>query len=505
MKGPITTIFFYSIFVGSSAIAGLENPFPLNQVACLDSTPKHVQNIINEAKKSKGVILYFHGGLSDRKYMENELGPWLMDSIFKKDNRRDLYPIFVNYDAGIDLETLKRFLAKIDILKAAEDIQHAIETEIAKEDFKSSETKAEDYANAAKVILDGGVRKLTRKDEDYAKIVLDRNRQVTVAETVKDYSPDLVSATKEIEKEILRRADEKGMKTLEVQNITNPATVIIRVLARTAIQTNHEVVPTVLEELLRELNLIGIEPDKFAQAHWEKVYEHGEECWKRDNNGRRLIDALFRHQQEVQSNGGRFTINTMSHSAGSITTAYLINYAAKNKHKLDVIVMVVPALNQELFKKNVIKNHDVIGALRLFVLEQQSEEDDKLVGGVYPASLLYFVSGVAESKGFGDRLLMLNQHLDSQKYPYNTKWYPIVFGENPSRVWKYLAEKPGTLTYYGESFQPVDRHPNGDTHTCTKYPWDTRDLARSIISILTNDPQNQPLLEPPPNDADLCE
>ena len=74
--------------------------YEYNHLGCCSDACEHVNHIMDKLEGSKGVVLYFHGGLSTQEYMKNELGPKLMESIFKAKNLDGLYPIFINYDAG---------------------------------------------------------------------------------------------------------------------------------------------------------------------------------------------------------------------------------------------------------------------------------------------------------------------------------------------------------------------------------------------------------------------
>lgn len=469
-----------------------------NFVACLDSNKQHVDRVLKNAADADGTILYFHGGLSDREYVEDDLGPWLLKSIFNNQNlslpgNKNLYPIFVNYDAGIDLKTLKQFIMDLEVDKVSKIVKERLKQEINKASFPKSAIQSENYALASQMLLSDKKALLVDDpdmSEDFARILKDVDKQSEIALILAN-DTILTKAANQAESIIQKEvAKEKGQGN-KILTVPNPMNIVVRSLIRFAIKTNHQFAPTIIEEVLRELKLLGLNPAGFAQSHWKKVYNHGESCWDNNRNGRYLIDGLLAIQEEKERNNKKYTINTLSHSAGSIPVGFLVNHMAyKTEQQLDNVVMLVPAINQTTFRKTFIRNKHAYKKLYNYVLDLDAEENDKLLWGAYPASLLYFVSGVAEKKGFGDKMLLLEQHLTKDRAPYKYSWYQWLFGECPETVWEFFDENPSSRVYYAREFTTNDRDADAASHKCTKLPWVSRDLAKRVLHIFTGKDEN---------------
>jgi len=472
-------------------------------VACLDSNKQDVDRVLRRAAEADGVILYFHGGLSAREYVEDDLGPWLLKSIFQDQNlslpeNKNIYPIFVNYDAGIDLKTLKQFIIGLGVDAVSEKVQERLEQEINKASFPKSVIKSQNYALASRILLSDDKALLVdnqEMDEKFSRILKDDDKQSEIALTLaKD--PILFEAASQAKYIIQIEASKKGIPNNKILTVPNPMNIVVRSLIRFAIKTNHQFEPTIIEEVLRELKLLDLDPAGFAQSHWKKVYNNGKSCWEDNRNGRYLIDGLLAIQEEKESNNKKYTINTLSHSAGSIPVGFLVNHMAyETEQQLDNIVMLVPAISQTAFRKTFILNKHVYKNLYNFVLDLDAEENDKLLWGAYPASLLYFVSGVAEQKGFGDKMLLLEQHLAKDRAPYKYSWYQWIFGECPETVWKFFDENPSSRIYYAREFTTNDRDADAASHKCTKLPWVSRDLAKRVLHIFTGKDESSFVLD----------
>ena len=434
--------------------------YEYNHLACCSDACGHVNHIMDKLEGSKGVVLYFHGGLSTQEYMKNELGPKLMESIFKAKNLDGLYPIFINYDAGfLDEDNwccLLRYLyATNEFLKKA--IKY-FEVYFEKNKNKSNNEKeiAQNILNKALEKHAKGTRnKFGRKD--YLDILEDPKLQESIG------------------KKLIKESDLKEInRDKGIFGTIITLKVLSRSVARIAIGNNHQIVPTLEEELFRELRI-----DHLAKKHWRTVKKHSEQCNSKKFVGSYLISRLL----EKKENDENFTINTVSHSAGAIPTAHLIKYMKKKNKKLDSVVMIVPAINQEDFSRLVIDNKKGFKKLKLYALDLEAEKDDN-VATVYPASLLYFVSGSAEEKGYGDKMLLIAQHLDETRKPYSDKKYLRRVKEKPQKIWKYL-KKNDVLTYCPSQLNVSNPEKDQYSHSSTKKPWITKTLARAILFDLT--------------------
>ena len=304
--------------------------------------------------------------------------------------------------------------------------------------------------------------------KDYLDILEDPKLQESIGKKLIKES-DLKETNRNLQKVVAEEYRDKGI----VGTLTT-LKVLSRSVARIAIGNNHQIVPTLEEELFRELRI-----DHLAKKHWRTVKKHSEQCNSKKSVGGYLISRLL----EKKENDENFTINTVSHSAGAIPTAHLIKYMKKKNKKLDSVVMIVPAINQEDFSRLVIDNKKGFKKLKLYALDLEAEKDDN-VATVYPASLLYFVSGSAEEKGYGDKMLLIAQHLDETRKPYSDKKYLRRVKEKPQKIWKYL-KKNDVLTYCPSQLNVSNPEKDQYSHSSTKKPWITKTLARAILFDLT--------------------
>ena len=480
------------------------NDYANHFVSCRSTKLADVDGVLDKVKRSKGVVLYFHGGLSSDTYMKTKLGPWLMKSIFREENLNGLYPIFVDYDAGVfDSAKLADFLKQ----GLTQSIIRRIAGRLDEQAEKGAAAKAapqDKYLLAAQEILRSADRTKGLTDEDYEDLLIDEGSQARVGAMLAKSDPELAKAARELE-----QLATEGQKGAERLSVTGGIMAIVKTLARFATRTNHQVMPTIEEEILRWVEIYGVGPGTFAQHHWDTVYERSASCWQPGRSGKYLVDNLLAVERDKKAHGEAFSISTLSHSAGSIPVAYLVNYLAKTPGaKLDNVVMIAPAINQGLFAAKLIPNASRIGHLKLFVLDLAREQNDSLVGGLYPASLLYFVSGVAETKGFGDRMLLIQQHLNQDREPYSSARYQRILkdrlGEDPNKIWNFFAANAGTVVYYDSGIAEPDHEAAGPSHECTKFPWATRDLGRAVLKIITGRPADSFVLSSP-GGAKTCE
>ena len=451
-----------------------------SHLACLSDTYADVENIMKRIEGSRGVILYFHGGLSSQKYMKKDLAPKLMESIFSAENLNGLYPVFINYDAGfLDKDNWCCLLRNQDGLKKY--LKKA--KKYFKKYFKSSHKKNTLYneKNIARKILDDALEKQTksmrkkRSLEAYLDILENPKLQKDIGEILIREST-LEAVRKNLQKIADAEHQDKG-----IANTVKVVKALARSMARIAIGNNHQIVPTLEEEFFRAFSASKLSIDYLAKMHWHTVKEHSKQCNAKKSVENYLISRLL----EKKGRDKDFTINTVSHSAGAIPTAHLIKQMKKKKQKLDTVIMIVPAINQEDFSKLVMANEEGFRKLKLYVLDLEAEEKDT-VGKIYPASLLYFVSGTAEEKGYGDKMLLIAQHLDPRRKPYANDGYLKRVQEYPKKVWTYVAKNP-ILTYCPSQLNVPSPEKELYSHSTTKKPWITQTLARDILFHLTGE------------------
>jgi hypothetical protein len=462
-------------------------------LSCRHSNPEHLKNVITKAQNAeKGVILYFHGGLSDEPYVRKQLGPALMESIFIKKNTEDYYPIFINYNAGIFDFKNSKYIEESSEIK---DIQQKIGKRIDKEvDEKllsitifSEEEKLEKSSMSILINAGSNISNLksnfTENTDDknaefVSSLLINETLLQKFSEELLIKEPDLALAAESFS-ELAQELDSDQSLTQKSLTSIASAKVITKILARFALKINHQVQPTIFEEVVRGLSLLEIlKAEDILQFHWTKVKRHSDECWKDNNDGWKLVTALFETKKQKED----YHIHLLSHSAGSLVIGKLVEKLGKtNIGKIDKTRMIVPAISLELFSESIRKYPKHAGELKAYVLSDKYEKKDN-VGRIYRASLLYAVSGLGEKTGFGDKPLMLERHLGKLKsYPYNTWWYRSYFKEDVRPVWRFFEGNPSMINYY-----PFDEsYSGGASHECSKYPWKVKDLSKKIMADFT--------------------
>ncbi len=448
--------------------------------------PTELDPVLAAAEEAGGALLYFHGGLSSRDYIEDELGLQLRESLLSEKNLSEdklpaLHPIFVIYDAGIfDLEKLLDYLKESTVAAVIRWLAGRFGGESA---LKLSAPEQDTALQAAGREFLRASMKSNVSDEQVAELLQNEQAMRSMAAWLEVNDPDVQTISGEIAAlAAMKRAQRPGLGALK------PAIVAVKIAARFALRLNHQFVPTIEEEVLRELCFLRvIDLELFAQHHWRTVYERTQECWQPGKNGHRLIAGLAQLRTKAEAAGRSFPIHTMSHSAGSIAISHLVAHLAKTSGpKLDSIVMIAPAVRHALFAETVVKHPNTYANFRAFILQDAKEKTDQLVWGLYPASLLYFVSGLCEDTGHGDCLLLTDRHL-TPRWPYTAWWYPRTIGRQQGdfeSVWKFF-ERPGHKILCPNSSGIEGEDNDGETHENTKLPWCTRRLGKAVLFLLT--------------------
>lgn len=483
--------------------------YPNHFVACrasYDNEQGHVDDLVNEAVASgKDIVLYFHGGLSSQEYLVEELGHDLMKRVFTKPGvREEIYPIFMNYDAGpldwdassLRWEPLASITERLFRQPAYLDLVSDIEGRLQAPEMMDQYGEAVDYTSAA------AARNIARFAGRSSTEIQFKSVDEMSEEEVRYYI-DILDAERLPDEFRGKSAEKSGLNSLAVKfgeavrsgqaeamdtrkgarkrldlEISSLKLRVLRIFARYVLQVDHGLVATVQEELLDAVDDAVTPSLGLGKAHWDKVKLHAHQCFQEGSNGRRIVSKLVDHRNRTGT-----AVHTLSHSAGSIPTAELIQLLGKTgMGQLDRIVMVVPAINQEAFSELVVPNRAVYQTLDAYVLREEFERDDDVLHELlYSSSLLYAVSSLAERGRFMDKMLLIDQHMKPSRPAYKYGSYRCVVCESPEEIWRFFEEDDG---------QSMVRYPFGveeitdgaASHENTKYPWVSRDLARRILS-----------------------
>jgi len=161
------------------------------------------------------------------------------------------------------------------------------------------------------------------------------------------------------------------------------------VIKRLSHKRDHGVYLTVVEEIMRELYVRAA--GKFFWDHMKQSVESAFDAGDA-TVGRALI-------KELQTLNGAGQTTLIGHSAGSIFVCHLLKAMDDAKLPADAtanVVLIAPACTFDLLERTLTYSGGRVAGLRIFGMSDPLERKDAIANVAYPASLLYFVSGVLE-------------------------------------------------------------------------------------------------------------
>jgi hypothetical protein len=169
--------------------------------------------------------------------------------------------------------------------------------------------------------------------------------------------------------------------------------IVGNVIIRLARHRDHGVYLTIVEEVMREFYVRNA--GKFL---WDGMKKEVDEAFGTagDCGGTAFVSQL----KNLWAQGVRPRITLVGHSAGSIYVSRLLKELDRElpaDFKVDVIFLA-PACTFAVFADAIKWAGKRIGGLRIFGMGNAIEMQDAIAGVAYPASLLYFVSGVLEDQ-----------------------------------------------------------------------------------------------------------
>jgi hypothetical protein len=377
------------------------------------TTPDDVVAILENirAVRARKVALHFHGGLvSEAKGME------LAGRIVPVYEQGGAYPITIVWETGL-LETVTRNLSTVNQTKLFNKlvdyaIRHAAKWLGASVGARGpgqlmslAEVEAARASNAEMEQMDarargpGGVQ--TDADvedaepEIEAEVQADLEADEELVVLLETDGPDRAA----IDDAVLAEVDRDGARGL-LSTVT-AAKIVVRVVARTLKRftagRDHGVIPTVVEEVLREAYAAQVGEwiwsgmKRAAAAMWEP---NAGPVGESSHAGTYLLEGLAKLQAEQ----GDLKIDLIGHSAGSIAIAHMLEAAGERHPEFHVrnLILLAPAASAEVFESGIQGNQDRFDAFRMFTMDDEFECKDHLVPGVYPRSLLYLIAGILD-------------------------------------------------------------------------------------------------------------
>ncbi len=467
-----------------------------NYLFGLRNDPARLDAIREAVKAKRRVVLHLHGGLSAPDYITSDLGPQLLKHVFQSRWFADTHVCFVIYETSPFQElNLRRTFRNVvsDMLEGR--LRAWLESRLG-----STKSAADDLATRASAELEAiaqraglGVGTLKSLEDR----VLTAADEAMLAETLHDTDPLIAECDAELVANAARAGVPAGdEKALQFNWKVEVARAVIRTLNRFRKRIDHGPT-TIVEELMRSDLLLAAGLDSLAQGHWESVKQNARECWAGGSDGFALLKLLA---EEARSRGpdAPLSVSLMCHSAGSLAICEAV--LALDRVRLEYptfrfenLVFVAPAVQTKLFHDTVMaRGKDAYRSAWLYTLSDFAETEDKLLGGVYPRSLLYFVSGVAEKKGEGDMMLLgLERHFEDGRRPYSDARFEAenkaMFGPL-SAIREFIGGHPGinlVISPNDEVETRPGRRADATTHENSKLALESPVLAASLVHTLT--------------------
>jgi pimeloyl-ACP methyl ester carboxylesterase len=409
------------------------------------TSPADVDRMLERATATGKVAIHFHGGLvSEGRGLE------IAERLVPVYERGGAYPITVVWETGLR-ETVERNLATVNqtqlfnklvdyaIRHAAKWLGASVGARGPGELMPLSEVHAARTSDADLEQMDvrargaGGVQSEADVDAVQPDIELevqaDLEGDPELPALLEPGAPD----REPLDDGLLEELDVEGQRgVLSTVTVTR---VVVRVVARTlkrfVAHRDHGVIPTVVEEVLREAYLANV-----GAWIWSRMKAAAHDMWTPNagpvgdssHAGAYLLDGLAARQAERPD----LQVDLIGHSAGAIAIAHLLEAAAQRHPDFRVrhLVLLAPAASAEVFQRGMMANQGRFETFRMFVMEDALECKDRLVPGVYPRSLLYLISGILDGEADAP-VVGLRRHTSGEA-PYDHE--PLV------DVSRFLAE-----------------------------------------------------------------
>jgi hypothetical protein len=172
------------------------------------------------------------------------------------------------------------------------------------------------------------------------------------------------------------------------------AGVLAAVIKRFADRRDHGFYPTIVEEICRAF-YVG----STGRFVWSAMKQEIDDAFgvATDCGGTQFITQL----QQLNASGHKPRITLVGHSAGAIYACRFLQEVQSRGLPADVrfdLITIAPACDFAVLAKTLQSAAARIDRLRVFGMDDARESVNAIVPVVYPRSLLYFVSGVAEDE-----------------------------------------------------------------------------------------------------------
>ena len=283
-----------------------------------------------------------------------------------------------------------------------------------------------------------------------------------------------------------------GLIKIDISKITGVvANIVLRFVNRT-----HHAFATIIEELI-DGGLIS----ELIEFGWGQMDLKAKNMWLESSGidiraGWLMMEELI----QLKNKGEKIEISFTAHSTGAINVCHFLDYFVENWEKFENkitiknIIFLAPASNIELFNETIIQYSQLLNFnFRMFTMKDNFEmadiafripgtskfNIDPLMRFIYPASMLYFVSGVAEEGSTDTPIIGLQRFLNKGSIYQNPKYnYPECIKAD-----KWLKIK--SRVFYSKTGRKAN---NGERSTAIQHgDFDNNsDTLNSIAYMLTH-------------------
>jgi hypothetical protein len=197
----------------------------------------------------------------------------------------------------------------------------------------------------------------------------------------------------EVLQELAGEEGSKGVLSI-VALAKHAAAVLRRVISRFVRGRDHGVYATCVEEIGREFYVAAV-----GTKLWTMIKQEAADTFADgERGGRVFVDALA----AAAVTHGRPRITVVGHSAGSIYACHLVVELAKKGFQVDDLVLLAAAVRYDVFAERMAAAAALLGGppvrrFHLIALDDACERGYWEIPLLYPRSLLYLVSGAAET------------------------------------------------------------------------------------------------------------
>ncbi len=389
------------IFVGPSGQFGSGPDYTSKEQ--IDELIKNIK-----ASASSSVSLYFHGGLVNRESGIEAAKEYSL--LFEEANS---FPVCFVWETGFKEILIER----LKTIHKSKLFQKAL--------VKVLKKFAERYipvvqSRGAASITDAWVEDQLKRDfpfENFDHNVSAKSRSVGVGN---EYERGEFEVTQEIEAELERELsmdaefDEIVMEEANLDAskstpralvtgitvIKKIAAIVWRIIKRFYQHRDHEIYATSVEEILREF-YIG----EIGTEIWSLMKDKAANMWRDDdpatNKNEQGVAGYFLNKMiELKKEVPGLEMNIVGHSAGCISLLHAYQ-SIRVKNCRDLVkemILIAPAARIDLCNEMMEGDTSFAKRITLFALCDELEIHDTLIKVIYPASLLYFVSGLLEGE-----------------------------------------------------------------------------------------------------------